>query len=380
MDDDTDIQTAARLLFRREGIKLLVAGDTTSALTYLSTHQIDLVLLDLNYSLGARSGTEGIVLLKEILLCKPTMPVVVVTGHSGITIAVEAMRAGAKDFVMKPWNNNRLVALVQKILTSTSEPEKNENESIFIASSPATHEIIAKIDKLAPTLASVLLCGPAGSGKKTLAKRIHTLSKDNGTALLLNYDEDLSQQTNTFLCENIELLHKNTQSKLLQKLDENNFIRLIATTSKSYNEISNYILPKLMLRLDSAVIEIPSLEKRSEDIESLTQFYLHYYANRHGLPEPALDQEHFLILKTTLWPHGVNSLKAAIEKIVLHGAWIAPHTKKNTDAPRINTLKDNERFLIEETLKKNSFNVTHAAQELGLTRPALYRRMARYGL
>lgn len=189
VDDDQDVQAAARLLFRRRGIKMLSAYDTQEALTQLAVHSFDLVLLDLNYSKGATNGAEGLALLKDILILRPDMPVVVVTGHSGVTIAVEAMRAGACDFVMKPWNNDRLGDLVHKILDGRKSETTAESESILIIASPDMKRIVAEADRLAPTRAPLIICGPSGSGKTVLAQRIHALSRNTGPIRMIYAEE-----------------------------------------------------------------------------------------------------------------------------------------------------------------------------------------------
>ena len=162
VDDDPDVQSAARLLFKHRGLEIVCAHDAQSALTQLATHAIDLVLLDLNYSRGATSGAEGLALLKDMLVLRPELPVVVVTGHSGVAIAVAAMRAGARDFVMKPWNNERLAKLIEKMLANRPVERKTATEHAMIVASAALERIVAEADRLAPTRAPTVTCAPPG--------------------------------------------------------------------------------------------------------------------------------------------------------------------------------------------------------------------------
>ncbi|WP_068171175.1 sigma-54-dependent transcriptional regulator [Neokomagataea thailandica] len=382
VDDDPDILSAARLLLRRHNIAMLEAQNTQEALMRLASHTIDLVLLDLNYTKGARSGAEGIILLKEILLLRPNMPVIVVTGHSGITIAVEAMRTGAADFVMKPWNNNRLIALLQKNLNTPSPTPDTNTEAVFLASSPAMQAILTKADRLAPTWASLLIYGPPASGKLSLAKRLHALSRDENPPCLICSDGStpLPNHGKTWLCPQIEQLPHTTQRHLAERLEEHDGPRLIALSSLDLLDLKKALLPRLMLHLEMNALYLPPLSQRPEDIEALTLHFLHYFSTRHALPAPTLSPEHLARLQASPWPQGIRSLRATIERAVLSGHWEEPTQPSSLPLTRNATLKDAERTLVEDALRKHSFNVSRAAQELGLTRPALYRRMARYGL
>lgn len=165
VDDDRDIQVAARLLFQRRRIKILSAYDAAGALTLLASHPVDLVLLDLNYTKGARTGAEGLALLKDMLVLRRDLPVLVVTGHSGVSIAVEAMRTGATDFVMKPWNNDRLVSLVTSVLEKCGHNNGVDAEPVLITASDAIKQIVSEADRIAPTRACVLISGPSGVGE-----------------------------------------------------------------------------------------------------------------------------------------------------------------------------------------------------------------------
>ncbi|MCP1195834.1 response regulator [Acetobacter senegalensis] len=382
VDDDQDVQAAARLLFRRRGIKMLSAYDTQEALTQLAIHSFDLVLLDLNYSKGATNGAEGLALLKDILILRPDLPVVVVTGHSGVTIAVEAMRAGACDFVMKPWNNDRLGDLVHKILDGRKSETTAESESILIIASPDMKRIVAEADRLAPTRAPLIICGPSGSGKTVLAQRIHALSRTAGPIRMIYAEEcnRLPEGGGTWLFRDIEALSPSLQRQLADRLDGGEAVRVIALTSQDRKTLEAQLEPRLMLLLGMVTFVIPPLNERPDDIPAMAMHFLRYFASRHGLPEPVMEPRHLAALQAGLWPQNVRSLRATIERAVLMGTWETPSESPNASGDGTPTLRDAERSLIETALRNHSFNVTKAARELGLTRPALYRRMARYGL
>lgn len=382
VDDDRDIQVAARLLFQRRKIKILSAYDAAEALTLLASHPVDLVLLDLNYSKGARSGAEGLALLKDMLVLRRDLPVLVVTGHSGVSIAVEAMRAGAIDFVMKPWNNDRLVSLVTSVLEKCGRNNGFDAEPVLITASDAIKHIVGEADRIAPTRACVLISGPSGVGKMLLARRIQAFSSEADAAQSFSAEDcdDLPQEGGVWICREIEALSPTLQRRLTDRLDGSGPPRLIALSSLDFAALSERLQPKLMLHLGMVRLVIPPLRERPDDIAALASHFLHYFSARHGLPEPQCDAGHIAALQAEAWPQNVRELRAALERVVIMGEWqfFANNAANQTSEPQ--TLRDTEKSLVEAALRRHSFNVTQAAKELGLTRPALYRRMARYGL
>lgn len=382
VDDDPDVQSAARLMFRHRGLEIVCAHDGQSAMTQLAAHAIDLVLLDLNYSKGATSGAEGLALLKDMLIMRPGLPVVVVTGHSGVAIAVAAMRAGARDFVMKPWNNERLVNLIEKILASRPVERETTTEHAMIVASAALERVVAEADRLAPTRAPIVICGPPGSGKTLLARRIFALSHDAENEILIHGEEcnELPEEQGNWLIRNVEALTPTIQRRLADRLEMVNAPRVITLSSLGRDALDARLDPKLMLHLAMVVLTITPLDQRPDDIITLVSHFSHYFATRHGLPAPDMDDICLASLKAATWPQNVRSLRARIERAVLTGTWQVPSLEQHDNAGGPTTLHDTERMLVEAALRKHGFNVTQAARELGLTRPALYRRMARYGL
>lgn len=382
VDDDRDIQVAARILFQRRGINMLSAHDAAEALTRLASHPVALVLLDLNYTKGARTGAEGLALLKDMLVLRPDLPVLVVTGHSGVSIAVEAMRAGATDFVMKPWNNERLVNLVSKTLEKSRVSHSSETDPVLIVASQVMKQCVADVDRIATTRAPILISGPAGVGKMLLARRIHALSNDTGALHVLDAEdcEALPEEGGVWIFRNSEALSASLQRHLTDRLDERSPPRVIALSSLEPHTLRSRLQPKLMLHLGLVTLKIPPLSERPDDIPALAAHFLHYFSVRHMLPEPELDAARSAALQAEVWPQNVRSLRAAVERAVIMGGWQASPEGPGNQAEETQTLRDTERSLIEAALRRHSFNVTQAARELGLTRPALYRRMARYGL
>lgn len=387
VDDDRDIQSAARLLFHRRGITVLAAHDAQEAMSLMAVYAVDLVLLDLNYTRGATTGAEGLALLRDLRSVRPVVPVVVVTGHSGVTIAVEAMRAGATDFVMKPWNNERLVRLVSAVLEDSARADAARHDSageepVMIVGSGGMAQVVAQADRLAMTQAPLVICGPPGCGKMALARRIHALSRQEGEACLISAEacKTLPAGAGCWIVRDIEALSPLMQRALADRLDQRGAPRVIALSALPRSELEARLQSRLMLSLGLVTLEIPGLQERTDDIPVLVTHFLRYFSVRHRLPTPECDDHDLAALQAMDWPQNIRALRAVVERAVLTGSWALPMDGTGIVADGVPTLRDAERAAIEVALKKSGFNVTQAARELGLTRPALYRRMARYGL
>ncbi|MFW7266523.1 sigma-54-dependent transcriptional regulator [Gluconacetobacter sp. Hr-1-5] len=388
VDDDADIQSAARLLLTRRGFRVLAAHDAAEALTRVAADPIDLMLLDLNYAPGATTGTEGLALLRDLHALRPALPVIVVTGHSGVAIAVAAMREGATDFVMKPWHNERLVTLLHDTLdrlrreAGPTEPKTEDGEPVLIAVSGPTRAAIALADRIAPTRAHMLLSGPPGSGKTLLARRIHARSGDTAPPVILDAEglSALPPGRGTWILRGIESLPPPLQRALADRLDGTAPPRILALSSLGAEDLAARLPPRLWLPLDAVRVTLPPLASRLDDIPALAAHFLHYFAIRHGLAEPTLDTASLDALRLRPWPQNVRELRAAMERMVVLGDATAPQPGDSAHAQNAPTLAQSEQALIEAALRRHGFNVSHAARDLGLTRPALYRRMARYGL
>ncbi len=408
VDDDADVQQAARLFLGRHGFSVSTAAQPSQIWPVLAGESVDVILLDLNFSRGAVSGAEGFACLAEIMAYDPKAVVVVVTGHSGVNIAVQAMRAGAADFVMKPWNNARLLAILDAALDIRRRRVggavslaniAGADDDILLGQSAAMERVRELIRRAAPTQASVLILGEAGTGKSLVARTLHRQSpRAGGPFVCLDlpaltdeaiWDAMTDARGGTLVLDEVSALSPTLQSRLLAILDAGQVsARLIATTRRARGELG--LREELLLRLNTVEIALPPLRARESDVCGLAEHFLRAFSNRHGRPQKLLSPEALDIIADARWPGEVRGLRQAMERCVIFSdgdryeaadlraaAAAAASDPNGAPAP---SLAENERALVTAALKRASFNVSHAAKALGLTRAALYRRMAKYGL
>ncbi len=411
VDDDDDVRKAAALLLTRHGMTLVPARGPDEAISLLALDTIDAILLDLNFSPGARSGAEGLACLERLIGHDPDAAVVVVTGHSGISIAVAAMRAGATDFVMKPWNSERLVAALRAAVGRRQQrlAARHAGEAVapsddppMIGDSAALRQALALALRVAASDAAVLLSGPAGTGKTTLARFIHRHSGHAGGQLCqidapaLWQDSEAALLTalraadaaGTLLLDGLDRLPPAAQARLLAWLSAKPGPRLLAESRRPGAALADSLSAELLYRLSTVEIALPPLHERGEDVERLARHFLRLFARQHARPEPVLADDAVAAIRSAAWPGQVRELRQTMERAVvlgsgdpLHAASLLPPAPPaaRPQAPADLTLERTERAAIEAALRRHGFNITRAAKDLGLTRAALYRRMARHG-
>jgi len=404
VDDDADIQKAARLLAERHGMTMIGAPDPDAAWARLAEQAFDVVLLDLNFSRGRTSGEEGFAMLRRLLAADRDAVVIVVTGHSGINIAVEAMRAGASDFVIKPWSNDKLVAALERAVAlrraklAAGQGSGPDEDRLILGEDPAIERLRAMIERIAPTDAAVLVTGPAGSGKSLAARAIHAASRRAGQPLIVLSAGAIEDEERlracvaeacggTLVIDDVEALPGRLQPVLAQALGET---RPIATSRLDRMSLRDALNADLLFRINTVELAIPALARREGDAVRLARHFLDRFAARHGRPVLPLSEEAAGWIGTHAWHGDVRGLRQAMERAVLLGEGdaygISDLAPGEIDAGVASpsggdlNLERTERALVEAALKRHAFNVSRAAAELGLTRTALYRRMAKYGL
>ena len=404
VDDDADVIKAASLLLTRRGFRLLAASGPAEARSLLATETVDVILLDLNFTPRATSGEEGLRFLDDVLRQDPRAVVVVVTGHSGINVAVAAMRAGAADFVMKPWSNDRLVATLndaaarRRTHARDTSSETPDDEIAILGDSPAIEAVRDLIRRAAPTPASVLIQGEPGTGKSLTARAIHRQSASGDGPLVvldLSAADDVAEAVaraagGTLVLDAIEAAEPLLQTRLLALLEDGPQSRTITLSRRSSVQLEapGGLRPDLLFRLNTVEITLPALRDRNGDALLLARHWLRLYARRYGKAERALSSEAAEAVSGDRWPGNVRALRQTLERAVIltDGVSISAADLRlgggggqAPTAPDLNIARS-EKALVEAALKRNSFNVSRAAQELGLTRAALYRRMAKHGL
>jgi DNA-binding NtrC family response regulator len=403
VDDDPDVLTAARVLLERNGFAMLAAQSPSEAWTLLAAQPVDVILLDLNFTRGATSGDEGFRWLAEIRAHDPDAVVVIVTGQSGVNIAVAAMKAGASDFVMKPWSNPRFLETVraaqavrrQRRMTAAREPETLDENLLILGESAPMQRVRDLVGRVAPTVAAVLIRGEAGAGKSLVARNLHARSGRSGAFVRMDVSGSSGEgaiaqaaaeaRGGTLFLDEIAALSPSAQGEVLALLDARADVRLVSASRAHPAGLREGLLDQLA----TVEIVLPPLTERGDDAVLLAQHFVRSFSLRYGHSPKSLDGAAAIFLRTQPPPGEVRGLRLAAERAVVLGAGatltaadFAPSALSESARPgQIDlNLARSERTIVEAALKRHAHNVSQAAKELGLTRAALYRRMVKHGL
>ncbi|HEY8056311.1 MAG TPA: sigma-54 dependent transcriptional regulator [Terriglobales bacterium] len=371
-DDAPDVREALRLLLKRQGFRTEAVEAPGAALQALQAQEFDLLLLDLNFTRDTTSGAEGLELLPKVLAMDSTLPVVIMTAWGTVEIAVEAMRQGARDFIEKPWDNERLLAIVrnqvelrralrnEQRLEAETRLLRAEGRPEMIAESPAMRPLLQLITQVAPSDANILITGENGTGKELIAKTIHSLSQRAARSLVTvnvgglpegifeselfghvrgAYTDAKADRVGRFeladggtlFLDEIGNLGLGQQAKLLRTIQSGEMervgssktrkvdVRLLAATNSDLSQavVENRFRQDLLFRINTIEIHVPPLRQRREDVLPLAQHFLRllcarYHRNIAGF-EPAAAQA----LEDHPWPGNVRELEHAIERAVL---------------------------------------------------------------
>lgn len=443
-DDQQDVLEALRLLLKSEGFVLETAGSPAAAWAALEGREFDVALIDLNYTRDTTSGREGMDLLARIRELDETLPVVVMTAWASVSLAVEAMRNGARDFVSKPWENARLISILRtqaelskalrhgRRLESENRALRGETKLEVIAESPSMKKVMDMVHRVGPSDANVLLLGENGAGKGTVAQALHAVSNRKQKALVTVNVGGLSEGVfeselfghvrgaftdaradrvgrfeladgGTLFLDEIANVTSGLQAKLLRVVEAGEFepvgssrtrkanVRIISATNADLDAevAAGRFRQDLQFRLNTIEIRIPPLRDRREDIPALASYFLAAHAARYRKRVTGFDAQATQALLDHGWPGNVRELDHAIERAVLLSSGerigAADLALRVAGEPRGGRLEDMsleevEAFLIKKTLSRFEGNVTRAADALGLSRSALYRRIERHGL
>ncbi|MDT8368458.1 MAG: sigma-54 dependent transcriptional regulator [Longimicrobiales bacterium] len=443
-DDQHDVLEALHLLLKPEGFEVTTANSPSGVLRAVQEDDFDVALIDLNYTRDTTSGREGIDLLAALQTTDPRLPVVVMTAWGSVEGAVEAMRRGARDYIEKPWDNARLLTtlrtqaelgrVVRRSARLEAENERlREHEGVpfLIAESRAMQRVLELMKRVGPSDANVLIRGEHGTGKEVVARWLHASSPRASRPLVSvnvgGFSEgvfeseifghvkgaftdaradrmgcfELADRGTLFLDE-IANITPHQQAKLLRVLESGEVqrvgasrvtcvdVRVLSATNAMLEEAvrEGDFREDLLYRLNTVEIALPPLRERTEDILPLALFFLARVADHYGRGVHGLSTEASEALRRHPWPGNVRELEHAMERAVLmaRGEEIraedlllrAPADPAGTIEGM--TLDEAERILIERALERSAGNVSRAADALGLSRSALYRRLQRHDL
>jgi len=441
-DDQGDVLEALRLLLKGEGYRTETVSSPAKVLAALEAGEFDVVLMDLNYARDTTSGQEGLELLARIQALDSALPVVVMTAWANVELAVEAMRRGARDFIQKPWDNPRLAAIIRNQVELGQALRKGqrleaENELLrgggpaLIAESPAMRPVLELIGRVGPSDANVLITGENGTGKGVVARALHAVSTRALKPLVVVNMGGLSEGVfeselfghvkgaftdartdrvgrfeladgGTLFLDEIANVPLNQQTKLLRVLETGEFervgssktrranVRLISATNADVRgEVAaGRFRQDLLFRLNTVEISLPPLRERREDVAPLAAHFLRQHAQRYRKSVNGLEPSALQILEEHGWPGNIRELDHAIERAVLmaQGQQVKAADLGlrggGENAPRLEemSLEEVERHLIKKTLARCDGNAMKAADALGLSRSAFYRRLEKYGL
>ena len=392
IDDNASIAESIALAVRLGRHRIDCACGPEEALSRLAATPYDVILLDMNYGANRTDGAEGLALLARILSDDAQAAIVVITAHSGVRIAVEAMRAGARDFIMKPWRNADLLARIAaaaapRAVAAPAAPAPVEPARL-LGDSPAIERLRALVRRIGPTEAGVVVTGPAGSGRGLTAAALHAASPYAGAPMpVVDLRDDaaweaLDGSAPTLLLRHPDRLEEVAQARLLARI-------ALATRCIAIADDAGGILPSLARRIATVEIAVPPLAVREGDALLLARHFARIAAARYGRPVPVFTAAAEARILSGPWVDEVRGLSAAVERAILLGegeaidaTLLAPMSvAAPVEAPTARfDLDENERAVIEAALLEHRHNVSHAATALGLSRGALYRRMARHGL
>jgi DNA-binding NtrC family response regulator len=442
-DDQADVLEALRLLLKGEGFTLEFATSPAGIRQAISTQDFDVVLMDLNYARDTTSGREGLDLLTELRGLDPTLPIVVMTAWGNVDLAVEAMHRGARDFVQKPWENARVVAILntqaelaralrrQQRLEAENRTLRGDSRPPLIAEAPAMRPVLDIVQRVSASDANVLLTGENGTGKGTIAQIIHASSPRSARSLVIVNAAGLSEGVfeselfghvkgaftdakadrvgrfeladgGTLFLDEIANVPLNLQAKLLRVVETGEFervgssrtrrvnVRIISATNADLRAdvAAGRFRQDLLFRLNTIEIELPPLRDRREDIPPLATHFLGVHAKRYRKPVGAFDPQALQALLAYPWPGNIRELDHAVERGVLMaqesmirvGDLGLKDARDASSKLEEMSLEEVERFLIQKAMARCGGNVSQAAKVLGLSRSALYRRLQHHRL
>lgn len=439
VDDNKSVLASLELLLETEFGKILTASNPNQITSLLTTTAVDVVILDMNFSSGINNGNEGLYWLSQIRTLSPSLPVIMLTAYGDVELAVKALKNGAADFLLKPWDNKLLLEKVKDAYrinrSKHAKPvakEKKDGIEMIVGHSPVMLQLMKIVTKVARTDANILITGENGTGKEMLAREIHRLSSrslhsmlsvDVGALSESLFESELfghergaftdahesrpgkfeAANGSSLFLDEIANLPLPLQAKLLTVLQSRNVmrlgsnkvtpvdIRLISATNKNIPEMvkQGEFREDLFYRINTIHLEIPPLRERGDDILFFIDIFLHRFAAKYQRQDMRIHDLTIDKLRDYHWPGNIRELQHAIEKAVIlcEGNIIRPKDilVKQSFRPQetplaVQNLEEVERQAIETAIKQNHNNLTAAAEQLGISRQTLYNKLKRFKL
>ena len=440
VDDNKGILTAVQMLLGTCFEKVITISTPNKIKNTLHDESVDVVLLDMNFSAGINSGNEGLFWLSEIKKAYPSIQVVLFTAYADIDLAVRGIKEGATDFVVKPWDNAKLLETLQAAYQIRSANHKggvgnkqlvSKESGMFWGDSNAMQQLRMLIEKVAKTDANLLITGENGTGKEMLAREIHLLSPrkdeamvpvDMGAITETLFESELfghvkgaftdartdrpgkfevANNGSLFLDE-IGNLSYHLQAKLLSAIQSRTIVRvgsnrsvetdvrLICATNQNLQAMvaQERFRRDLLYRINTIHIEIPPLRQRREDIVPLARLFLEKYAAKYGKQGIRIDEEACRKLQEYDWYGNIRELQHTVEKAVIicdsmtigQESLLMTPQQEEPNAGGVSTLEEMERNMIRQAIRLHESNMSAVAAQLGITRQTLYNKIKKYGL
>jgi two-component system response regulator HydG len=447
VDDNEDILSAGRLLLKQHLAVVDTEKNPERIPALLEAGSYDVILLDMNFAAGATSGQEGFAWLRRILDVDPEAVVVLITAYGDVGMAVRAIKEGASDFILKPWQNEKLLAtlnaalslrrsrteaLALRIRQQQLSADLDQPFQDIIGSGPAMEAVFRLVRKVAATEANILILGENGTGKELVAREIHRQSPrarevfiavDMGAVPETLFESELFGHVKgaftdareeragrfevasggTLFLDEIGNLSLPLQAKILTVLDSRQVlrvgsnkpvpidVRLICATNLPLHAMvaQNRFRQDLLYRVNTVEIQLPPLRQREEDIRPLVEYYLGIFGRKYHKPRLSIGPAALRKLQAYPWPGNVRELQHAVERAVIMSEtevlqpgdfFFRTPEVAGPDAAADFSLENMEKALIERVVKRHDGNISRAAHELGISRAALYRRMAKHDL
>ena len=440
VDDNAGIRQALKILLPVHFAEVETLPSPVTLVNTLERFRPDVVLLDMNFNTSINTGNEGLYWAGEIKKMMPEVEVVLFTAYADIQLAVEGMKRGAFDFIVKPWDNEKLVATLtaardkaRKAMKRDRLPESATADSspMFWGTSPAMEAIRKTLDKIAPTDATVLITGENGTGKDVLAREIHAHSLRSGKPMVAVdagaitetlFESELfghvkgaftdahadhvgkfeQADSGTLFLDEIGNIPLHLQAKLLRAIQSRSIVRVGGNEAKPINIrlicATNMDLEQLVregrfredlyYRINTVHIALPALRERKEDIVPLAQMFLERFAEKYHRPLTGIAPEATAMLTEGRWSGNIRELQNCIEKAVilsdgneLTGKDIQLEQAAKPVGTTIKAVSEaEEERMIRQAMDRTDGNISAAAKMLGVSRPTLYAKLKKYGL